>query len=117
VYAALCFAVAGADLAVVYGVPGDPEPSRVAGFAALGALVGGFMGFVVGRLFTVLVQRFFPDHSRWSDGCLMGGIFGACVGVFAVVMLRPVGMVVLVTLVAGVGGFICGWLARDSPPI
>jgi hypothetical protein len=115
-YAALCFAVAGADLAVVYGVPGDPEPSRLAGFAALGALVGGFMGFVVGWLFTALVRRFIPDRSRWSDGCLMGGIFGACVGVLAVVTLRHVGLVVLATLVAGVGGFICGWLARDITP-
>src|SRR5215470_9749458 len=36
VYAAICFAVAGAQLAVVYGVPGDPEPSRLAGLGALG---------------------------------------------------------------------------------
>jgi len=117
VYAALCFAVAGADLAVVSGVPGDPEPSRLAGFAALGALVGGFMGLVVGWLFTALVRRFFDDRSRWSDGCLMGGIFGASVGVVAVVMLRHVGLVVLATLVAGVGGFICGYFARDFPQV
>src|SRR5262245_2758412 len=139
VYAAICFAVAGAHLAVVYGIPGaeplgldlspGPGPFRllvrvpgsqvgeVLGFAALGALIGGFMGFVVGQLFTPLVRRFFPDGSRWSDGCLMGGIFGACVGVLAVVMLRDVRSVGLATLVAGVGGFICGWLARDIPPV
>ena len=74
------------------------------------------MGLVVGWLFTALVRRFFDDRSRWSDGCLMGGIFGASVGVVAVVMLRHVGLVVLATLVAGVGGFICGWIARDITP-
>src|SRR5262249_35425073 len=112
------FAAAGATLAVVYGVSGDPEPSRVAGFAALGALVGGalvggFVGLVVGQLFTVLVRRFFPDHSRWSDGCLMGGILGTCVGVFVVLILRDVGLAVFAALLTGVGGFICGFFARD----
>jgi len=75
------------------------------------------MGFVVGGLFTALVRKFFPDRSRWSDGSLMGGIFGAFVGVLAVVMLRHVGIAVIVALVAGVGGFVCGWLARDIPPV
>jgi hypothetical protein len=109
VYGAICFGVIGACLGMWLQL-GDATPSLA---RALGAVMGSFAGLVVGSGITALVRRFFDDDSRWSDGLNMGGIFGGCIALFAVAVLRHVGVTIVVTLVAGVGGFICGWFVRD----
>jgi hypothetical protein len=78
-------------------------------------VLGAFVGFVVGSALSGLVRLFFAEGSRSADGCIMGGIFGACFAMIGVVGFRHVWMMIAVRLVAGVGGFVCGWLARDLP--